>query len=77
MVDQIIEMLNEICGADPGEILPDTALFDVGILDSFGLVQLIVALEEGFGVALDPAVLERSQMATPDAIAATVQAAKG
>ena len=77
MVDQIIEMLNEICGADPGEILPDMALFDEGILDSFGLVQLIVALEEGFGVALDPAVLERSQMATPDAIAATVQAAKG
>ena len=71
MVDQIIEMLNEICGADPGEILPDTALFDEGILDSFGLVQLIVALEEGFGVALDPAVLERSQMATPDVIAAT------
>lgn len=33
MVDQIIEMLNEICGADPGEILPDTALFDEGILD--------------------------------------------
>ena len=77
MTEQIIELLNNICGADPGEIQPETMLFDEGILDSFGLVQLIVALEEGFGVALDPAVLERSQMATPDAIAATVQAAKG
>ena len=49
MEEQIIAMLGDICGADPGEIQPDTALFDEGILDSFGLVQLIVALEEAFG----------------------------
>ena len=77
MEEQIIAMLGDICGADPGEIQPDTALFDEGILDSFGLVQLIVALEEAFGVALDPAELERAQMATPDAIAAAVRAAQG
>ena len=75
MEEQIIAMLGDICGADPGEIQPDTALFDEGILDSFGLVQLIVALEEAFGVALDPAELD--QMATADAIAATVRAAQG
>lgn len=77
MEEQIIAMLGDICGADPGEIQSDTALFDEGILDSFGLVQLIVALEEAFGVALDPAELERAQMATADAIAATVRAAQG
>ena len=74
MQEQIIEILNEICGADPGEIQGDTRLFDEGLLDSFGVVQLIVALESSFGVSLDPAELERSQMATPAAVAATVQA---
>ena len=38
------------------------------------MVQLIVALESSFGVSLDPAELERSQMATPADVAATVQA---
>lgn len=74
MNEQIIAILNEICGADPGEIQEDTQLFDEGILDSFGIVQLIVALETKLSVCLDPAELERSAIATPAAIAATVQA---
>ncbi len=72
MQEQIIAILNEICGADPGEIRGDTPLFDEGLLDSFALVQLIVALEDQLSVSLDPAELERSDMATPAAIAATV-----
>lgn len=74
MTEQIIEILNNICGADPGEIQADTMLFDEGLLDSFGVVELIVALEDAFSVSLDPAELERSEMANPAAIAATVQA---
>lgn len=74
MTEQIIEILNNICGADPGEIQVDTMLFDEGLLDSFGVVELIVALEDTFSVSLDPAELERSEMANPAAIAATVQA---
>lgn len=38
------------------------------------MVELIVALEDQFSVSLDPAELERREMATPAAIAATVQA---
>ena len=45
MLENIIEILNEITGADEGEIQPDTELFAEGVLDSFGLVQLLVALE--------------------------------
>lgn len=74
MNEQVIAILNDICGADPGEIREDTMLFDEGLLDSFGVVELIVALEDQFSVSLDPAELERREMATPAAIAATVQA---
>ena len=71
MLDTIIEILNEICGADEGEIQPDTELFEEGILDSFGLVQLLVQLEQ-YDKHLDIASLQREDVATPAKIAALV-----
>lgn len=73
MIDTIIEILNGICGADEGEITPDTELFEEGILDSFGLVQLLVELENQVKVKLDPAALERVQLSTPAKIAALAE----
>ncbi len=70
MIDTIITILNDICGADEGEITPDTELFEEGILDSFGLVQLLVELENQLQISLDPAALERSELSTPRKIAA-------
>ncbi len=72
MVEKIIGILNEIVGADEGEIAPDTELFEEGVLDSFGLVQLLVALE-GEGVTLDVADLDRSAVSTPAKLAALAE----
>ena len=69
MLETIIELLNDICGADEGEILPETELFEEGILDSFGLVQLLVQLEQ-YGKTLDIAELQREELSTPAKIAA-------
>ena len=65
MLENIIEILNEITGADEGEIQPDTELFAEGVLDSFGLVQLLVALE-----------LDRDAISTPEKIAALAEQAR-
>ncbi|MCI5993986.1 MAG: phosphopantetheine-binding protein [Clostridiales bacterium] len=75
MLENIIEILNEITGADEGEIQPDTELFAEGVLDSFGLVQLLVALEEQ-GAALDAAELDRDAISTPEKIAALAEQAR-
>ncbi len=75
MVNKIIEILDEIVGADEGEIQPDTELFAEGILDSFGLVQLLVALEE-IGCTLDAAELDRDAISTPEKIAALAEQAQ-
>lgn len=72
MTEKIIECLNEITGADAGEITPDTELFEEGILDSFGLVELLVQLE-GFGARLDVANLSREDISTPAKIAALAE----
>ena len=44
MIDQVLTAICEIAGADEGEIAPDTELFEEGILDSFGLVELLVRM---------------------------------
>ena len=50
---KIIDILCDICGAQPEEIDGDLDLFEEGLLDSFGVIQLVLALEEAFGVTLE------------------------
>lgn len=69
MLEEIIAVLNDITGADTGEITPETELFEEGLLDSFGLVELLVRLEQ-FGKTLDVAELTREEISTPAKIAA-------
>lgn len=69
MADTIIEILNDITGADDGEIIPETELLEEGILDSFGLIELLVRLEQ-FQVKLDVANLARKEISTPAKLAA-------
>ena len=71
MTENIIACLNEITGADEGEITPDTELFEEGILDSFGLVELLVQLEQ-YGSRLDVANLTREEISTPAKLAALI-----
>lgn len=71
MTEKIIACLNEITGADEGEITPDTELFEEGILDSFGLVELLVQLEQ-YGSRLDVANLTREEISTPAKLAALI-----
>ena len=50
----------------------DIALFDEGLLDSFATIQMVLALEEGFGLHLEISEFSREQMATPAKIARTI-----
>ena len=66
MEQRITEILCEICGAEPEELESDLNLFESGLLDSFGVAQLLVELESSLGVALDIALLTREEIATPE-----------
>lgn len=65
MEEQIMAILNDICGAQDGELEADLNLFDAGLLDSFGVVQLLVALETHFNIILDIETLSREEISTP------------
>ena len=76
MEEKIIAILSEQCGAEDGEIGGDTELFEEGLLDSFGVIQLLVSLEEAFGIALEISDLSRSEISTPMKIAALLREAQ-
>jgi acyl carrier protein len=51
----------------------DTPLFSSGIVDSFGVLELIVFLEDTFNVQIDPARHELSEFDSAAKIAALVK----
>lgn len=73
MKEKIMAILEDICGAEPGELELDVELFEEGILDSFGVISLFVEIEKQLGVKLEPTELEREQLATPALIIAEVE----
>lgn len=51
---------------------PDLQLFRTGLLDSFAVVELMLALEAEFGTPFSPAEFDEEAWATPERIAALV-----
>lgn len=71
--DKITGILCGICGGEPEELEPELDLFEEGLLDSFAAIQLVMALEDAFGISLDIGDLPRQRIATPAAIAGLVR----
>lgn len=65
MEQKIVEIIAEICGVDSTEIELELNLFEDGLLDSFAVIQLVMALEDAFAVSLDIANIPRAKMETP------------
>lgn len=56
---QILEIIRTVAGKEPS-VASDESLFDSGILDSFGLQDVVSGLEKTFGVKIpDSAVTPR------------------
>jgi D-alanine--poly(phosphoribitol) ligase subunit 2 len=74
---RVINVLHRVAGTDEVLRNPDILLFEGGVLDSLGLVELIVGLEEEFGIEIAPAEIEREQWATPRKISTYIEALVG
>jgi D-alanine--poly(phosphoribitol) ligase subunit 2 len=70
---RILAILHEVTG--DGAVLsePDVELFESGLLDSLGVVTLLVSFEEAFGVSISPSELDRGAWATPARLVADVE----
>ncbi|WP_312470259.1 D-alanine--poly(phosphoribitol) ligase subunit 2 [Neobacillus sp.] len=66
---EVISLLAEICQDDIVKENPDIDLFDAGLLDSFGTVELLVQVEERFGILVPITEFDRDIWNTPNNIA--------
>ena len=73
MEQKVMAILSEICGVDESELSPDTRLFDLGLMDSFAVVQLLVEVEANFSANWDMETLKREEIATPGLIIAKIK----
>ena len=71
--DKILNHLASICGTELVHTDPDLALYERGVMDSMKTVELILAIEEEFGLHVAPTELDRQKWATPRKIIADIQ----
>jgi acyl carrier protein len=55
-------------GEDPDELTDTTPLISGGILDSIATLQLVMFIEEQFGVAFEPHEVDKENLDTLDSI---------
>lgn len=67
--NQVIELLAEICQDDVVKEDPNIDLFETGLLDSFGTVELLVQIEERFEITVPITEFDREVWNTPNNIA--------
>lgn len=71
--ERVLNVIARVAENDEVVQNPEVYLYDTGLLDSFATVQLMLQLEEEFGIAFSPAEFDPAAWATPNLIAALVE----
>ena len=64
MKEKVLNILEEVTGTDEIKDEENLDLFEAGLLDSLGIIEVLLKIEENFGLKLQPTDLEREDMAT-------------
>ncbi|MBU5419681.1 D-alanine--poly(phosphoribitol) ligase subunit DltC [Acetanaerobacterium sp. MSJ-12] len=72
MEENVLEMLVKLCDDEVVREDLDVELFETGLIDSLGFTELLVDIEDRFGVVISPSELEREEMNTPRKIIALI-----
>lgn len=68
MREKILGILANICESKDIVNSPNVELYNLGLLDSFGTVQFIVALEEELNISVSITEIDREIWSTPNKI---------
>lgn len=77
LLERVIAVVATIAKCDPARLAADTRIFDKGLVDSFGAIELIALLEQTFGLQLSNQDLTQQHFSTPASLAALVAAKTG
>ncbi|MBS6501544.1 MULTISPECIES: D-alanine--poly(phosphoribitol) ligase subunit DltC [Clostridium] len=64
MEDKVLDIFEDVTGTDEIREDLDLDLFEAGLLDSLGIIEVLLKIEDVFGIKLQPTDLERRDMAT-------------
>lgn len=65
---RVLEMLEEICDDEAVREERDVDLFEAGLHDSLAAIEVLVGIEENFGIEIAPTAVERKEMNTVNKI---------
>ncbi|MCD2256784.1 D-alanine--poly(phosphoribitol) ligase subunit 2 [Lactobacillus sp. CC-MHH1034] len=71
--ETVLNILTDLTGSDEVKTNPDMDLFESGLLDSMGTVQLLLELQSQLGVDAPVSEFDRTEWATPNKIVAKVE----
>jgi D-alanine--poly(phosphoribitol) ligase subunit 2 len=71
--DKVLQLVASVAETDEVLTNLDLPLYEYQVLDSMRTVQLILMIEENFGVKVSPAEFERENWQTPRKIIADLQ----
>ncbi|MCQ4637341.1 D-alanine--poly(phosphoribitol) ligase subunit DltC [Anaerovorax odorimutans] len=74
MEEKVLDLLEEICEDDVVREDLDINLFEEDLMDSLAFTELLVGIEENFGIVISPSEVERSDVETPNKIIALIKA---
>lgn len=74
MEERLLDILIDICGDDVVRKDRDIDLLENEIMDSLDFTELLVTIEEEFGVVLLPSEYKREDVNTPNKIIAIIKA---
>ncbi|HLO04795.1 MAG TPA: D-alanine--poly(phosphoribitol) ligase subunit 2 [Symbiobacteriaceae bacterium] len=72
ILERVTDVIARIAGDEEPRRNPEVHLYETGLIDSFGTVELMLALEQEFGTAFSPAEFDPEAWATPAKIAEIV-----
>lgn len=71
--ERVLDLLVDVCGDEAVRDHLDDDLFELGLLNSMGAIELLVGIEDELGVSIAPTAVPREQMNTPNKIVAQVE----
>lgn len=66
---RVLDLLEDVCGDPAVRDHVDDDLFELGLLDSMAAIELLVGIEDEFGVSIAPTEVPRDEMNTANKIA--------
>jgi D-alanine--poly(phosphoribitol) ligase subunit 2 len=74
MEEKVMDLLESICEDGVVRENPDIELFENDLLDSLTFTELLVEIEDRFGIVISPSEVSREDFGTPNKIIALIKA---